>query len=198
MSEAATRVTSGLMAQEVEAPMQLDSSTSKLCTSCHSTKPITAFHRRREGYQPKCKECTLAYNRQYRAANRNDIAAQDKVRSGRFKTPEGRAKRAAYQRNRRRSNPAADRSARRQLPSYGVAYTKRTPEAARAHSAVQRALKSGRLVRPTACTNCGRSDSRIEGAHLDYSKPLDVIWLCAMCHREMDKKMPRGGTERLA
>lgn len=52
----------------------------------------------------------------------------------------------------------------------------------RAHSAVYRALKSGRLTRPDHCENCG-APCKPHAHHDDYSKPLDVRWLCAKCHR---------------
>lgn len=63
-----------------------------------------------------------------------------------------------------------------------------SPEKAR--SIANKAIKSGILVRPIACTRCGSepglaSDgrSKIQAHHHDYSQPLDVEWLCAKCHR---------------
>lgn len=49
-----------------------------------------------------------------------------------------------------------------------------------AHQAVERAVRSGRLHRePCAC--CG--DEKAEAHHDDYTKPLDVVWLCRTHHR---------------
>lgn len=59
------------------------------------------------------------------------------------------------------------------------------PKKQRAHTKVYRAIKSGELERPDECQNCGRSDRRIEGHHEDYSKPLDVTWLCTPCHADL-------------
>lgn len=53
---------------------------------------------------------------------------------------------------------------------------------ARAHKAVAKAVADGCLNRPDACELCGERH-RIYGHHEDYSKPLDVDWLCAWCHR---------------
>ena len=44
-----------------------------------------------------------------------------------------------------------------------------------------RAIKSGKLIKPDICPKCGSSID-IEHHHEDYSKPLDVVWLCIKCH----------------
>lgn len=60
------------------------------------------------------------------------------------------------------------------------------PELHRAHEAVRRALKSGRLVKPDNCGRCG-AGGPIEASHDDYTKRLEVEWLCIPCHRKKDK-----------
>lgn len=63
--------------------------------------------------------------------------------------------------------------------------TKQSPrEKKRAHYAVEMAIKKGLMARPSACSRCGRTQFPIHGHHENYSKPLDVIWLCAPCHGE--------------
>lgn len=49
------------------------------------------------------------------------------------------------------------------------------------HLAVAAALTGGQLVKG-ACEICGTSDGRIDAHHDDYSKPLDVRWLCRTHH----------------
>ena len=51
-----------------------------------------------------------------------------------------------------------------------------------ADAAFRRALRVGRLVRPTECSACGEAKPRIAGHHPDYDKPLEVVWLCMQCH----------------
>jgi hypothetical protein len=50
-----------------------------------------------------------------------------------------------------------------------------------AFSRVGNAVKTGALAR-TACERCGSSEN-VEGHHPDYSKPLEVEWLCRSCHK---------------
>ncbi len=50
-----------------------------------------------------------------------------------------------------------------------------------AHRQIYAALKRGQIVR-LPCAQCG-STVNIQAHHTDYSKPLDVIWLCPRCHR---------------
>jgi hypothetical protein len=58
----------------------------------------------------------------------------------------------------------------------------RNPEKRRAHWAVDDALRAGRLVKPDACERCGATGARLHGHHEDYTKRLDVEWLCPLCH----------------
>lgn len=46
---------------------------------------------------------------------------------------------------------------------------------------VEYAVRTGTLVKPDVCSRCDETES-IEGHHEDYSKPLEVIWLCKACH----------------
>lgn len=60
---------------------------------------------------------------------------------------------------------------------------------ARARRLVQRALARKVLVRPSVCAKCDKRRRHIESHHRDYSKPLDVEWLCRRCHRVADMLM---------
>ena len=54
-----------------------------------------------------------------------------------------------------------------------------------ARDKVQKALQSHRLLKPSICSMCRQQSTRIEGHHSDYSKPLDVSWLCPPCHAQI-------------
>ena len=56
-------------------------------------------------------------------------------------------------------------------------------EKKRAKAKVKYAVLRGELVKPETCSRCP-STVLVEGHHPDYSKPLEVLWLCRVCHKE--------------
>lgn len=62
------------------------------------------------------------------------------------------------------------------------------PLARAAHFRVLRAVRSGRLVKPDRCEDCGVAGVDLHAHHDDYSRPLDVDWLCPPCHAVADGK----------
>lgn len=61
----------------------------------------------------------------------------------------------------------------------GTRQREKYPERYAARQAVLVAVRSGRLVRQ-ACVRCG--NVRAQAHHHDYSKPLNVTWLCKLHH----------------
>jgi hypothetical protein len=70
-----------------------------------------------------------------------------------------------------------------QMREYSKAH--KTREHHKARWQVSRAIKSGRLIRQP-CEVCG--DIRVDAHHDDYSKPLNVRWLCRTHHIEHHAK----------
>lgn len=54
------------------------------------------------------------------------------------------------------------------------------PEKHQARAGVARAVSRGDIKR-LACEICSETKN-IHAHHEDYSKPLDVVWLCVSCH----------------
>lgn len=129
----------------------------RVCTTCGKSLPLCAFARKAEGKfgrQPKCRECTSEYTRDRYQRKRSEIL--DNVHK-------------TYRRNR-------DAYLSRQK-----ALRARTMDRERARGAVRWALRRGDVTRPDHCSLCGRAGS-VQAHHPDYSKPLDVQWLCRSCH----------------
>lgn len=64
------------------------------------------------------------------------------------------------------------------------------PEKHCAHQLVHQALKRGRLTKPTTCARCEAVTPHTQAHHSDYTKPLDVEWLCRICHAEEHRAQP--------
>lgn len=64
-------------------------------------------------------------------------------------------------------------------------YKQRHPEKVRAHNAAYKAQRRGTLT-PHPCEVCSNPDA--EKHHADYSKHLDVRWLCKTCHGKQHTK----------
>lgn len=52
-----------------------------------------------------------------------------------------------------------------------------------AYRVCQSALKAGRLRPPKKCQRCHQPKRRVHAHHDDYARPLDVQWLCSVCHQ---------------
>lgn len=48
-------------------------------------------------------------------------------------------------------------------------------------------VKKGKIKKPDKCEICG-TKCLINGHHKDYSKPLDVNWVCHRCHKAIHDK----------
>jgi hypothetical protein len=139
----------------------------KTCFGCNQTKTLGEFYthpQMKDGHLNKCKECIKADATNQRNANIEKVRAYDLERA---KRPENRAKTNAYQKE------------------YGL----RNPEKIAAQAKVDSAIRKGLLVRGK-CERCERTDTH--GHHDDYTKPLEVRWLCPPHHKERHKELNQG------
>lgn len=59
---------------------------------------------------------------------------------------------------------------------------------ARAQSNLKNHIRRGSIVRPDKCEVCMK-ECKPHGHHEDYTKPLDVQWLCKICHNHKHGKL---------
>lgn len=57
----------------------------------------------------------------------------------------------------------------------------KNPDRARARNLLNYAIRIGKMTSPNRCSDC-TATGMIHGHHEDYSKPLEVLWLCPPCH----------------
>ncbi len=51
-----------------------------------------------------------------------------------------------------------------------------------------KAIRNGQLVKSDSCEMCQNKSYDIESHHVDYGRPLNVIWLCRKCHGRAHRK----------
>jgi uncharacterized OB-fold protein len=74
------------------------------------------------------------------------------------------------------------------LLEYNRKKRKKRITAYRAYDALHWAIRTGKLLRKP-CEMCG--DTKSQGHHEDYTKPLDVVWLCQRHHMERHEQYKR-------
>jgi len=129
---------------------------------CGEDKPLDQYHKDRGGrfgVYTQCKQCRKNKSRLDYLKRKNEIKANVKKYR---KTKAGKATRRREFLNRKR----------------------RSPEKYKANYLLHNAVRDNRIQKQ-ACRVCG--DTSTEGHHPDYSKPLEVIWLCKKHHLELHK-----------
>jgi len=147
----------------------------KTCRKCRQPKPLEAFYKHKrmaDGHLNECIECSKAKMRETRAKNLAYYREYDRNRSD---DPDRVARRRAY----------------RASPEQRAAYIQRDkekyPEKYKARFAASNAIHAGSL-KPKPCERCGYGVG-VNAHHEDYSKPLEVIWLCKRCHGQRHREI---------
>lgn len=157
--------------------------TEKVCFKCNNRQPLSEFYKHKQmadGHLNKCKTCAKKDVSQNRADNIDYYLEYDK---GRANNPNRVSAREQYMKT--AAGLAAGNRAKRKWNELNV--VKRA-----AHIMVASALREGSMVRPKNCSECSKP-GRIHGHHDDYTKPLDVRWLCPKCHKAWHAvNTPRG------
>lgn len=170
-----------------------------ICKTCHEEKEENDFYsdeRRPTGRFAECILCCRARALRWRRSHLNRAREQSKKWNREHREQIARCQRANNAENRekiREKNKRIYRSHRNEYKQMVADWRKINPEKAKAHDLFKSALHFGKIVRPEICSRCGKS-GKIHGHHEDYSKPLEVIWLCSVCHARMHKmKYPECG-----
>lgn len=151
------------------------------CSKCERVLPISDFHRNRRarsGLQDWCKECFKPLTQRQNVKRREDEAYKARKRA------------IASQRR------AAGTFPRERERRHSIRRREQHPEKVRAHRITNEAIRNGRLKPQDHCEVCGviairGIDGRrlIQAHHDDYTKPLEVRWLCAMCHNKTHRAL---------
>ena len=146
----------------------------KTCFKCNIEKPLTEYYKHKsmsDGHLNKCKECTKNDVHKHRDENIEKVRAYDRNRPNK----DERAKKSSDYHKSEKGKSVRFKSTKN--------YRNENPVRYKANTAVGNAIRDGRLIRPSNCEKCG-IHCKPQGHHDDYSKKLDVRWLCVDCHNE--------------
>jgi hypothetical protein len=148
----------------------------KTCMRCGAAKPLTEFHnetRSPDGKTRWCKTCRHAALTRWKQANRERCKEHARAANRTYRQRHWERVNA-YARQYRKGHPEMNREVQRR-------WRVNNPQAHRAQKLLRRAVEAGKVLKPTSCPQCGSAE-HVSAHHFDYSKPLDVVWLCHRCH----------------
>lgn len=155
----------------------------KVCITCKVEKDISEFYthsRMADGHLNKCKECCKKHSNERRVRKLEEIREYDRNRPNKEERNE---KAKVYRQKMKKENPE---KYNRIYGGIRKRYRERHPEIAKAEGLLNEALRTGKIVRPSKCCQCGKG-CKPEAHHYDYNKPFDVMWVCAACHSRIHK-----------
>lgn len=167
----------------------------KTCTDCGVEKPLSKFNkhpRYKHGVRSICKKCKTRQTLEHRktpAGRESFLKAKAKYRtSERGKKTSSEYCRSERYKKMKKRHFQTERGKQVHIRQ-AYEYQKRHPEKHAAKNIINNAIKRGTIIKPTTCS-MANSDckGRIEGHHPDYSKPLEVIWVCLFHHRHIHKQ----------
>jgi len=151
----------------------------KTCKKCGAERQLSHFYKHpkaADGHDNSCKECRKEAVRKNRKRNADYYRAYD---AKRFKEdPKVRERHKRYQ-----QTPDGKKSMNAARKKWGD----NNSDKKAASTLINNRVRDGRILKPDKCRDCG-STGRIEGHHEDYSKPLEVVWLCRQCHVNRHKE----------
>ena len=160
----------------------------KKCTKCGEFKDESFFNKRKQskdGLRYDCRECQKVEKREYYRKNKDKTIAQQRVYRAENKDKIA-VKRRVYRAENREATREIDREWRKKNPEAirekNRKWRKSNPHKRKAHMAVSYALEKGTLKKEP-CVICG--EEKVDAHHENYSKPLEVIWLCRKHHRRL-------------
>ncbi|WP_371378824.1 hypothetical protein [Sporomusa aerivorans] len=148
----------------------------KICRKCGNELPLDNFYKHKEmldGHLNHCKECVKSRVRNHRKDHQEYFKEYEFNRNRTTKRREWKKKHV---------NKTKINKKNREIKRLSLKQRRQTIEGyQKSHNAFTRAVKSGKIVRPDICQVCGTAD-KVIGHHCDYTKPLNVVWLCNACH----------------
>lgn len=143
-----------------------------------------------------CADCVKLKRKNYRDENKEIVRISFKKWYEENKEYYKNYRNKWYAENKEKAKKTRDASYARdsskflnRVKKYNVKYR----EKARARNILHYHLRVGNIKKPDICSVCQNTFDifKIHGHHHDYTKPLDVVWCCAQCHKDIHSRILR-------
>jgi hypothetical protein len=141
----------------------------KTCSGCGKAKEVSEFYVNKaaeDGLTYRCRVCLMEYQK-----SRRERLNASRPEGWKNKTKDM----VEYMKAWKAANPGYMTQKKKE-------WYEKNRERLKVRDAVKYALRTGKLVRQP-CAECG--ELNVHAHHADYSRPLDVVWLCPTHHNEV-------------
>ena len=147
----------------------------KMCCICKNSKNRNDFYKcssRKDGLQTRCKNCDRLVSKKKR------LSPQYKKTDRQWRLNNSESIKE-YQKVWQKNNKI-------KVAKYQKTYRAKNRQKFNARMLLYKYVAKGKIIRGR-CAICNSGKS-IEAHHEDYSKPLEVVWLCKIHHNEIHRR----------
>lgn len=143
----------------------------KICFKCRKLKDISEFYTHSgmsDGHLNKCKECAKKDSKKRYENNFEYIQNYEKSRN-------------------------LNENRKKYKKEYREKFKSKNLQKIKSESILNNVIRDGKIKKPNECELCHKKIPQnacrgsLHAHHEDYSKPLDVIWVCPKCHKKIHK-----------
>ena len=150
----------------------------KVCRNCKIEKDLFDFYKNPamlDGHLNKCISCVKERVKKHREINLDKVREYDKKRAMLPHRVQARKEYIKTEQGKKAKYKSVEK------------YRKKFPMKYAAHVIIRNYVKNKRIIPALNCEECN-STQKIHGHHDDYTKPLEVRWLCEKCHKNWHTK----------
>lgn len=153
----------------------------KRCIRCKELKGLSEFYEHpqmADGLLAKCKGCCKKAASERRQAKIEEVRQYDRDRAN---LPHRVAQRYAYDRT---------KNGRKAHKKANQLWSAENPRKRAAQILFRNRSRYDKSLAPLPCERCG---AKAHAHHEDYDKPLEVVWLCPIHHKQRHREMKKEG-----
>ena len=162
----------------------MENKRTKRCKKCGELKEFLFFPKQTsklDGIGSCCRKCSAIAQKSWREKNKESRKEKQKIYHLNNKEKRNLRKRKLYKLNHKPVKNKTNYKTSEKTRISIKRYQENNKEKLLSRQTMANAIKSGKIKR-CPCSFCGKENA--EGHHEYYFKPLQIIWLCRLCHKK--------------